>query len=150
MHVISFEHEPSSFDSDDTVDQVRILINGVPLQQLVENAESADGYGRTEHVGIRASDATPGHFLGDSERTRYGTQVPEREPGRTLLLTCTCGELGCWPWSAIIQVGLDHVVWSDFRHGHREEWRYETLGEDGKLVFDRAQYEAALAAANLL
>jgi hypothetical protein len=41
-----------------------------------------------------------------------------------------------------VDVDAAHVRWHDFRNGHRD-W---DLGALGPFVFDRQQYEAALAA----
>ena len=62
-----------------------------------------------------------------------------------MLLGCTCGDMGCWPFTAVVTVEPDAVVWSGYRNGHRN-WDYSQLGD---LVFDREQYEQAVRATAL-
>ena len=59
-----------------------------------------------------------------------------------MLLGCNCGEWGCWPFTAVVTMEPDIVVWSGYRHGHRD-WDYGALWD---LMFDRAQYEEAVRA----
>ena len=62
-----------------------------------------------------------------------------------MLLGCECGELGCWPLMARIDVREGEIVWSDFEQPHRaDSWSYQALGPIG---FERNQYEDALARA---
>ena len=64
------------------------------------------------------------------------------EGGRVELLVCAgCGEPGCWPLEAQVDVTEEQVSWSDFRQPHRPNWRHRGL----TFEFDRAQYEAAIA-----
>ncbi len=76
------------------------------------------------------------HYLGDS------TIVAEDDEKIALLICSVCGETGCWPLLARVQVNGDTIVWSDFEQPHRSQWRYDSLGP---FVFDQAQYEAALS-----
>ncbi len=63
--------------------------------------------------------------------------------GRVTLLECTCGTPGCWPLVAWLALDASTVTRSDFAQPHRREWDLSALGP---FVFDRAQYESALAA----
>jgi len=60
---------------------------------------------------------------------------------RVPLLVCDCGEPGCWPLMATVEVTDHEVVWRDFRQPHREKWDYTALGP---FTFDRAEYARAL------
>ena len=75
------------------------------------------------------------HYLGTPVLTWFGD-------GDTVLLGCTCGEWGCWPFTAIVTVEPRTVTWSGYRNGHRN-WDYDDLRD---LVFDRDQYERAVRA----
>lgn len=57
-----------------------------------------------------------------------------------MLLGCQCGEWGCWPLTARIEVTDEVVRWSGFRTGHRD-WDLAALGP---FEFDRARYERAI------
>ncbi|MGN6672945.1 MAG: hypothetical protein ACTHMJ_23535 [Thermomicrobiales bacterium] len=70
--------------------------------------------------------------------------------GKTQLLQCTCGTVGCWPLYARVTVSDKQVVWDEFeqpfrgptsRAGH---WRYDNLPP---FAFERHAYEAALVRA---
>jgi hypothetical protein len=63
---------------------------------------------------------------------------------KAMLLQCTCGEAGCWPLLARVEVGSDVVRWSDFEQPHRREerpWRHDGLGP---FTFDRGAYDRAI------
>jgi hypothetical protein len=61
--------------------------------------------------------------------------------GDSCLLGCVCGDTGCWPLTAHVQIGRDRVVWERFRTGHRA-WDLAALGP---FTFSRHAYDAALA-----
>jgi hypothetical protein len=61
---------------------------------------------------------------------------------RVALLVSGCGEEGCWPLVAHIAIADDIVTWSDFEQPHRPHW---DLGQFGPFVFERKQYDAAIA-----
>ena len=62
--------------------------------------------------------------------------------GEVAVLGCTCGETECWPLLVRITRTRDEVAWSGFRQPRRT-WPHEGLGP---FTFDRARYEAAVAA----
>ncbi|MFK5584225.1 hypothetical protein [Serinicoccus sp. LYQ131] len=84
----------------------------------------------------------PREFLGRSTQTNMTRvllgQRPEDQSGRTALLGCICGIVGCGPLLARIEVGSDTVTWSDFGPGYGAD--YEGL----ELQFDRDTYMKAL------
>lgn len=115
-------------------------IDGRSLVDLVAAFESQRGYEPSGgYAGI-----IPAYFnFGDL--TRYYEAREDRQwpsPGHAWLLGCDCGEVGCWPLTARIVVGLDNVTWSDFSQEHRPGWDYEGFGP---FVFDRKQYVSAVA-----
>lgn len=87
-----------------------------------------------DYAGLPQHLVGPEHYLGSPVLTWF-------EDCDTVLLGCGCGEWGCWPLTARVEVGTDRVVWSHFRQGHRD-W---DLGDLGPFRFERAQYEAALS-----
>ena len=121
------------------------FVNGVSLIELARQVElgPATADGRPDLAGIYAGLAvegmTPrqwaGLYLDDGAETWFGD-------GDSCLLGCSCGDTGCWPLTAHVVVEDDTVTWSHFRTGHRD-W---DLGALGPFVFERAAYEAALAA----
>ena len=66
--------------------------------------------------------------------------APDR--GRAWLLGCDCGEVGCWPLDARIEVTDDLVMWQDFQQPHRPERDYRSFGP---FVFGRKEYDRAVA-----
>lgn len=121
---------------------VLILINGHDLKDLAKVVESphALAEGDQSLAGSYAPLATyqfdhdPNHFLGTPVATWF-------EDGDTVLMGCECGEWGCWPLTAQIDVGPETVRWSGFRNGHRD-WDLSGLGP---FEFDKVQYDDAMA-----
>lgn len=74
---------------------------------------------------------------------KHGSVVAIKVDGRPLTrVIAECGEAGCWPLMARIEVSADVVCWADFEQPFRREtWDYGDL----RLCFDRGQYETALA-----
>jgi hypothetical protein len=122
-----------------------VFINGRRLVDLVREVEQpfAEQEGHPDlaggYEGIDADLAflPSQHLLGGAE--------PKR--GVAILECGTCSIDGCWPLTATITLEGETVIWSDFEQPHRSSrkppvWSYEKLGP---FVFDRTQYEAALA-----
>lgn len=61
--------------------------------------------------------------------------------GDTCLLGCTCSDVGCWPLTALVEIGDTTVRWHRFRTGRRD-WDLSRLGP---FEFARDQYDNALA-----
>jgi len=120
---------------DDDIPEVRVLIDGRDLVDLVRQVEApwaaADG---APQLAGRYSGLWPGAWR----------ELPERDGcGRVAVLACECGEVGCWPLHVRITVSVSTVTWSGFAQPHRPAWRYDGLGP---FVFDRAAYERAVHA----
>lgn len=127
-------------------DVVEILVDGEPLIDLVRRAESAsaakEGYRDLagKYGGLPWNLVATNLLLGEATgiwTVLEGDQAPNRAP----LLLCDCGEPGCWPLLASIEVTADRVTWRNFRQPHRPTWDYSTLGP---FSFDKAQYLDAL------
>ena len=125
---------------------VEVLIDGRSLGDVVRDAESksASEEGHPDLAGkydglpweLVATDLLLGEAHG-IWAVLEASQAPHRVP----LLLCECGEPGCWPLVATIEVREDRVIWRDFRQPHRKQWDYSKLGP---FSFDRSQYVGAL------
>jgi hypothetical protein len=146
MDTIAFKVRPSEHWYGD---EIEIEINGeslvaklkafeMPLAQAEGSPKIAGGYS-----GLPASSymLPSKHFFSEQAH-------PETREGRVELLLCGgCGEIGCWPMLARIEITEDRVTWSDFRQPHRTGRRKSAVwdyAQFGPFVFERAQYEAAL------
>src|SRR5687767_7822211 len=121
-----------------TYDVARPVINGRDLVDLVaafERGFAGDLAGSYEPLAANDLVAPSRHLLGDPQRLYQYAQ------GRVALLGCECGESGCWPFVARIDLADDRVTWRDFAQPHRPQWSYAGFGP---FVFDRAAYAAAL------
>lgn len=120
---------------------VSIRVNGRELRDLAGAVERpyADAEGKSDlaggYEGLHpwAIAYSADHFLGDPTASWF-------EDGDTVLLGCTCGEWGCWPLTATVEVTDSVVSWTRFRTGHRD-WDLSALGP---FEFSRAAYERAL------
>jgi len=144
---VSFEFARAGEDFPDGLKQIKIEVNGVALPELVREAELPSAREDEEeemagnYIGLVAGYMRidlAGQFLGGQ-----GTPMFEDSEGKTALLGCGCGEVGCSPLMARITVTDDTVRWDDFEQPTRPDWDYEGLGP---FTFERAQYERALMA----
>ncbi|MEH3076586.1 MAG: hypothetical protein PGN11_07855 [Quadrisphaera sp.] len=115
-------------------------VNGKPLPLLLELAAG----GRRER-SRRAVPFGGSHGLVEDEvrwpsRHYLGEPVLGSFDDDTALLGCGCGIYSCRPFSAVVEVDDDVVVWSRFRFADPDV----LLTDLRDLVFDRAQYEAAV------
>lgn len=151
MDSIRFDVVPSSAEHDPVPAVVEIVVNGRRLAELVAEVElpfaAREGHPDLagSYDGLPAEHVLPPsrHYLGEDAGYHDGAD------GRTTLLGCGCGEPTCWPLLARITLDGERVTWSDFAQPYRPAaeahgWRYDGFGP---FVFDRAEYEAALAAA---
>lgn len=121
---------------------LRIEVDGVPLEEHARRAELRSAKAdRQEHLagayaGLTRIDAVrwpSRHFLGSPA-------LPGIDNG-TVLLGCDCGDWGCWPLTAQVDLTPTTVTWHHFRNEHRPTWNHTTLGP---FKFNRPQYEASL------
>ncbi|WP_283134636.1 hypothetical protein [Rhizohabitans arisaemae] len=140
MHVIEFRVGRAPGPAYSHVD---LIIDGDDLRKLTGVIElpfaRADGHPDIAgaYAGLLERDEVlwpSRHFLGEPTLQWFFE-------GETVLLGCECGEWGCWPLTAQVEVSDQTVTWSGFRNGHRPGWTLDGLGP---FVFSREQYEAAL------
>lgn len=117
-------------------------VDGVSLVDLVGAFEESQGFTPAGgYAGI-----IPAYVqLGDLAAYYRGiarAQLPQR--GRLWLLGCDCGEVSCWPLEADVTLAEESVRWSAFAQPCRRVWSYAGFGP---FVFDRRQYEDAVAEA---
>jgi hypothetical protein len=144
MDEVQFELAKAGGDYADDLTQIRIEVNGTDLVELVRQAElpSAEADEEPELAGTYVG-LVPGYirmdlagqFLGGS-----GTWLYSEGEGKTALLSCNCGEVGCSPLLARVTVGEDTVTWDEFEQPTRPDWDYDDFG----FTFARPQYEQAL------
>jgi len=144
MDEVTFELAPAGGDYADDLTQIRIEVNGMSLIELVRRAElpSAQADDEEELAGTYVG-LVPGYirmdlagqFLGGSGTWLY----PEGE-GKTALLSCNCGEVGCSPLLARVTVNDETVTWDEFEQPTRPDWDYDGFS----FTFERPQYERAL------
>src|SRR3954471_7303361 len=144
MDEVTFELAKAGGDYADDLTQIRIEVNGTDLVDLVRQAElpSAEADDEPELAGTYVG-LVPGYipmdvagpFLGWSRRWLFSVGG-----GKTALLSCNCGEVGCSPLLARVTVDEDTVTWDEFEQPTRPDWDYDGFG----FTFARPQYEQAL------
>lgn len=141
--------------------QIEILINSVPLIELVREVELpyaeeefdqriAEGES-IDDLGPRGVLAGDYHYLPPSialppsqnffgEPYNHGlvTELDAPINQKSLILSCTCSVIECWFLLANITLDSQSVIWSNFQQFHRY-WIYDL----GPFIFDRDQYTAA-------
>jgi hypothetical protein len=139
VHRIDFRVEQEELDSG-RHDVVNVYVDGSRLDELARRVEQpfADAEGTPRlagaYVGLARDVRWPSrHFLGEPVEQWFFD-------GDTVVLGCACGEPGCWPLTARVEVTKDTVTWRGFRTGHRD-WDLSALGP---FAFERDQYESAL------
>lgn len=144
MNTLAFAIATSPTEDGTPYRALVITIDGVSLIEQVKHHEMPMAT-QENHPDIAGAYAWPPF----SESLRSALRgVTTDEDGKVFLLICTCGEPGCWPLRARIQVNDETVSWHDFEQPHRasdsaeHHWRYDTFGP---FVFKRSHYEAALA-----
>ena len=116
------------------------VVNGRSLIDLVADFEKAR---RWELAGDYSGLVPASFSFGDLTQYYLGRAARQWPgPGRAWLLGCDCGEVGCWPFDARIDVTDDLVLWQDFHQPHRAARDYRSFGP---LVFDRSEYDRAVA-----
>ena len=125
---------------------VQIYVNGKSLVDLVHEVELPQMIAE----GRPPERLEPGHYwpccYSGVVRSLMGQD--DCGDGKSELLTCICGDFGCWPISVRITVEAETVTWSEFENYHRSgsgesrAWSYKSLGP---FTFDRVKYEKQLA-----
>src|SRR5262249_5009068 len=147
MDSVTFELAPAGGNYGEGLSQIKIQGKGVDPPEVVRAGELAWA-GAAEGGGLAASyvGLVPGsvrialasQFLGGSD-----TPLSPGPAGKTALLSCPCGEVGCSPLLARVTVDEDTVTWDEFEQPTRPDWSFE---EFGPFTFSRPEYEQALLA----
>ncbi len=113
-------------------------LDGVALAELVTGYETARAFASVgDYGGVLVTPRFARHWAADllaEGRLR-------RRHVATLLDHEDCGEPGCWPLRARVDVLEDGVVWHSFSQPHRKAWDYSGFGP---FVFDADQYRSAV------
>jgi hypothetical protein len=120
------------------------VVDGVPLAEHARRQElrPARAANQPALAGAYAGLVVGVDAASDDWRPWYlGQGTSWFGDGDTCLLGCRCGDTGCWPLTARVEIGPAIVRWHGFRTGHRD-WDLSGLGP---FVFERRAYEQALA-----
>lgn len=140
--------------------EVRIQIDGCDLIALVHAWES-DVAGKVGEANLAGAYAgIPEWYAEDLAAWRRGSVEDSAltYDGRVALLACgDCGEIGCWPLLARLELSEEVVIWHDFEQPYRRPAEPDPLNVDptacpggwgyegfGPFVFDRGAYEEQL------
>lgn len=118
------------------------FVDGRSFVDLVTEYEESHGW---EDAGIRKGlvlgkedfQDLPQYLLHARTLLQFGTTG-------TVLIGCSCGNIDDGPFFANVLVAHNQVTWREFRNPMADdlEWDYSDLGP---FVFDRGQYEQAIA-----
>jgi hypothetical protein len=136
--LLSFE---TAFSPEMNAVEVVPSVDGRPLVELIAAFEVRQGWAPAGGYG----GLFPGVFrLGPAVAYWLGTH-----PGgsRVIALGCECGELACWPLAVEVMTTAETVAWQNFEQPNRPERDYSGFGP---FVFDREQYENAVATVEAL
>lgn len=152
MNVLSVREDHLKWPNDN---QVELLIDGVPLIELIREVELPHAKREYEERPgeLETEDQLAGDYLylspqrtflpsetlfgePSDEAGHFGTEAPCKQ---STLLTCTCGVPTCWFLLATIEVGADVVVWRDFKQFWRD-WDYPL----GPFRFEGSAYRRVL------
>lgn len=138
---IQFLVQPSPNYGSDPPAEIVPIVNGFHLPNLIEQFEQshefepAGGYG-----GIVLDYFWNGPIM-DYYLGAKGHDYWERTGKITLLACSGCGDEGCWPLEAKVELPESSVKWSDFGQPHRDNRDYSSFGP---FQFDRVAYERAI------
>lgn len=119
------------------------VVDGIALTRRVQSFQAASGIATRDPRRDDYGGLIPAHFRSGSARTHWFAREDAfvDGAGRVPVLGCWCGEWGCWPLLARIEVTRRAVTWSGFRQPSRSERSYEGFGP---FVFRRRAYERAV------
>lgn len=142
MNSIEFLVRPKTNLSDSDVLEIVPLIDGANLVDLVAQFETEREFDVAgEYGGLVPQWFNYGplldYYLGGAGHGYWG------EIGKIALLGCQCGEVGCWPFYARVDMSASSVTWTDFEQPHRMKQDYSQFGP---YSFDRSEYERAVTA----
>ncbi|AKH15822.1 hypothetical protein [Deinococcus soli (ex Cha et al. 2016)] len=146
-----------SWDGEE--DTVLVLVNGTPLVELVRRWEDVAAQATGERSLAGSYAGLPAWCAPEIQTAWLGEpqgRSLQAEGDRVTLLICECGEPGCWPLLARIEMDGQAVRWLDFQQPYRAKpeadplnpqrtptpfWSYEGFGP---FVFERAAYTRAV------
>jgi hypothetical protein len=132
---ISFRVLPYSAD----IVQVIPVVDGELLTVIVQRLRS---YDRSQPSNDEYGGLIPKYFkFGLARQHFYGRRGAYKIAGCVPLLGCFCGEWGCNPIMARIDVSIAHVRWSNF-NGNNPKFTTEFSGLN--FYFARRDYDAAV------
>ncbi|MDQ3754796.1 MAG: hypothetical protein M3371_08700 [Acidobacteriota bacterium] len=115
-----------------------------------------DGQSLSTMLNVEESDLISclGWFVAD-ENTKAVRQLLLQEPAdlpnnrRTLYVCPEGGDIGCGAVSLIIEQVGDKIIWRDFgyENNYEDVVHTESYEDVGPFIFDRAEYEVAIAKA---
>jgi hypothetical protein len=118
---------------------VEPVVDDRRLSIIVDEFERARGFapaGGYSGLLASASDVVP------IDQRFLGVALPgQRSDVKPQILGCECGESGCWPLLARVEIDGASITWTALEQPHRQERDYSELG----FRFDRSHYYAALA-----
>jgi hypothetical protein len=124
-------HDDIIYDEDFAEDNVHVFIDGRCFLEMVKEFELPF---TTRSAGMYSinlyqynQDYLLGHWLDD-------------DIGKTRLLACSCGDLGCGSLAARIRVEKDCVIWDQFEHPWKN-WDYSGFGP---FIFALDEYQKAI------
>jgi len=145
---VAFIWEPSAVKEAGRPGALRLVVDDRDLAAVVAEHElpfsEAEGHPDIAgaYMGLdprQLSGPVSVHYIGG-----LGSDLACGPRDKTVLLGCSCGEIGCWPLMARVELGDDQVVWREFAQPHRSStWSYDGFGP---FVFKRSQYVEALSA----
>lgn len=147
MSRVTFSWDPAGHDG---AGELKITVDEVALPNRLAAIELADATAE-DHPDIAGNYAGLAPWACPPDVTEHfhgspGSHLHCGPHDKTVLMGCTCGEVGCWPLMARISVEGERVRWADFEQPHRRgRWTHD----DVAFVFDRSQYDAALESAQL-
>jgi len=117
------------------------FVDGMAFAELAGTFEMERGY---VPAGAHSGPILDHFNFGDLERYLLGQADSDWSgDGRVALLGCgDCGDVGCWPLLARVQIADSRVCWDQFGQPYRPGWDYSGFGP---FLFQETQYRDAVA-----
>lgn len=124
LNILSFVIEP--LENGVRALSIVTVVDDIRLTKLIGEFERNRSYQPTGGYAGRV----PDHFnFGPLERYFMAEDpTPPLEKVGHYLLGCSCGEVGCWPLTARIEVDVRLVSWSEFKQPFRPDRDYSDFG----------------------
>lgn len=142
IHFNKFELSIESKDRYTNEKIVRIKIDGLDLIQITREAELPFAKRDNQEDLAGSYDGIFLAWFPYAEKEFSGTTWPwypvEADKGVAAILSCECGEIGCWPLYVNIQMDENRVSWSNFKQPYRKDWDLKSIGN---YLFRRDEYD---------